>query len=286
VLKVTDFQIFKRQGSQTYLVKAVDIAGNESLAAKAVTVNYDGVVTDNIVFTTDHRALGWPGTIINGSIISGDIKADSSAVFWTGDSALMWSPSSANLMWSAAYDEMTYEFTVTPTADQLDAMLKLQVAMAGLWSIQYQADSSAAMWDTDATTLMWSGSGTMWAEVGPYMQWPGQIDHLRVQPYKIKIIGHPGTVQAILQQLSVLLDVRDLLETLEDVPISAIGTRLALTQSYREIVMVRTELEDDGGSAAYIKVLDKNPTLGPLIKAFNSSNVATTAVIDAVVHGY
>lgn len=287
VLKVTDFQIFKRQGSQTFLVKAVDIAGNESLTAKAVTVNYDGVITDNIVFTADHRALGWPGTIANGSIISSDIKADSSEVFWTGDTALMWSTVSTNLMWSAAYDEMTYEFTVTPTADQLDAMLKLQVTMTGLWSIEYQADSSAAMWSTDPATLMWSGdSGAMWAEIGPYMQWPGQIDHLRVQPYKIKIVGHSGTVQAILQQLSVLLDVRDILETLEDVPISAIGTRLALTQSYREIVMVRTELEDDGGSAAYVKVIDKNPTLGPLIKAYNSSNVATTAVIDAVVHGY
>ena len=287
VLKTTDFQIFKRQGSQTFLVKAVDIAGNESLNAKALTVSYDGVITDNIVLTSDHRAFGWPGTITNGSIISGDIKADSSAVFWTGDDALMWSASSANLMWSAAYDEMTYEFTVTPTADQLDAMLKLQVTMTGLWSIQYQAESSASMWNTDAAALMWSGdSVAMWADVGPYMQWPGQIDHLRVQPYKIKIVGHSGTVQAVLQQLAVILDVRDLLETIEDVPISAIGTRLALTQSYREIVMVRTELADDGGSAAYVKVMDKHPTLGPLIKAFTSSNVATTAVIDAVVHGY
>lgn len=287
VLKVTDFQIFKMQGTQTYLVKAVDLDGNESANAKAVTVDYDGVIIDNIVLVTDHRALGWPGTITNGSVIGGDIKADSSAVFWTSDAVVMWAPTAASLMWSAAYDEMSYEFTVTPTSDQLDAMLKLQLTMAGTWSIEYQAEPSATMWSTDAGMPMWAGDSlSMWTALSPYMQWPGQIDHLRMQPYRIKIIGYAGTVQAVLQQLSVIFDVRDLLETLENVPISAAGTRLALTQSYREIVMVRTELEEDGGSAAYVKVLDKNPTLGPLIKAYNSSNVATTAVIDAVVHGY
>jgi hypothetical protein len=35
-----------------------------------------------------------------------------------------------------------------------------------------------------------------------------------------------------------------------------------------------------------VKVMDKNAVLGPLVQAFTSSNVATTAVIDAVVHGY
>lgn len=287
LLKTTDFQIFKRQGSQTYLVKAVDRFANESLNAKALTVSYDGVITDNIVFIHDHRALGWPGTITAGAVISGDLKADSSAVFWTGDTAAMWSPSAATLMWSAAFDQMTYEFTVTPSSDQLDAMLKLQLTMAGIWSIEYQADSSAGMWSATTTVPMWGSAGAdMWGEIGPYMQWPGQIDHLRIQPYKIRIIGHSGTVQAVLEELVVILDVRDILETLEHVPISSVGTRLALTKSYRNIVMVRVELAEDGGSAAYVKVIDKDPTLGPLIKAYTSANALTTAVIDAVVHGY
>jgi hypothetical protein len=287
VLRVTDFQIFKRTGTQTYLVKAVDQAGNQSLTAKALTVVYDGVLIDNIVLTEDHRSLGWPGTITDGSIISGDIKADASAVFWTGDTALMWSPTSTNLMWTAAFSRMTYEFTVQPTSEQLDAMWKLSITMAGLWSIEYQADSSAVMWQSDSSALMWGASGgAMWSPVGPYMQWPGQIDHLRLQPYKIRIIGYSGTVQAVLQQLSVIFDVRDLFEQLEDVPISAVGTRLALTNDFRQIVMVRASLVDDGGSAAYLKIMDKNPTLGPLVKAFTSSNVATTGRGDFSVHGY
>jgi len=287
VLRVTDFQIFKRTGTQTYLVKAVDVAGNQSLTAKALTVVYDGVIIDNIVLTDDHRALGWPGTITDGSIISGDIKADASAVFWTEDSAPMWSPSSLTLMWTAAFSRMTYEFTVEPTSAQLDAMLKLQITMAGLWSIEYQADSSAVMWQSDATALMWgSADVAMWSAVGPYMQWPGQIDHLRRQPYKIRVIGYAGTVQAVLQELSVIFDVPDLLETINAAAISALGTRLALTKSYREIISVRTMLLDDAGAAAYAKVMDKNAALGPLVKVFDKDGVATTGLVDAIVHGY
>lgn len=287
VLRVTDFQIFKRTGTQTYLVKAVDVAGNQSLHATAITVVYEGVIIDNIVLTENHRALGWPGTITDGSIISGDIKADSSAMFWTEDTAPMWSPSSTALMWTAAFSRMTYEFTVEPTSEQLDAMLKLSITMQGLWSIEYQADSSAVMWQIDSTAAMWGGSGdAMWSSVGPYMQWPGQIDHLRRQPYKIRIIGYAGTVQAVLQELSGIFDVRDLLETVNDAAISALGTRLSLTKSYREIVSVRTMLLDDAGSSAYAKVMDKSASLGPLIKVFDKDGVATTGLVDAIVHGY
>lgn len=287
VLRVTDFQIFKRSGTQTYLVKSVDVAGNQSLNAKALTVVYDGVIIDNIVLTEDHRALGWPGTITDGSIIGGDIKADASAVFWTDYSAPMWSPSSTATMWTAVFTRMTYEFTISPTSDQLDAMLKLSITMAGLWSIEYQADSSAVMWQSGSTDAMWGSSdAAMWRAIGPYMQWPGQIDHLRLQPYKIRIIGYAGTVQAVLQQLQLIFDVPDLLETVNDAAISSLGTRLSLTKIYREIVSVRAAVLDDGGSAAYVKVMDKHATLGPLLKVFNKDGEATTGLVDAIVHGY
>jgi hypothetical protein len=84
----------------------------------------------------------------------------------------------------------------------------------------------------------------------------------------------------------VLFDVRDIIETLEDVPIASIGTRLSLVSDFRHIVSVRTALNADGGTAAYVKVLDKDAELGPLVRAFDSDDAATTAVVDAVVHGY
>lgn len=289
VLRVTDFQIFKRTGTQTYLVKAVDIAGNQSLTAKALTVVYDGVIIDNIVLTEDHRALGWPGTITGGTIISSDVKADANSLFWPDDqSALFWKEPSSALFWESNYSEFRYDVTIVPSSEQLDAMLKLLIVMEGPWSVQYQPASSAPFWPADSAATFWPSdtSAKFWDADPPYMQWPGQIDHLRRQAYKIRIIGHAGTVQAVLQQLSVIFDVLDLLETVNDAAISSLGTRLALTKNYREIVSVRLSLLDDGGTAAYPKVMDKSATLGPLIKVFDKDGVATTGLVDAIVHGY
>lgn len=286
VLLATDLQIFRRQGIQTFLVKAVDTFGNESVTAKHVTVSFDAAETENIVIATDHRALGWPGTVSGASLISGDLRADASAVFWTSDTAVMWSSNPTTTMWTAAYSGMTYEVTIQPTADLLDAMLKLPITMAGEWAIEYLPESSALMWSANSGTPMWSNdSAAAWSALGNYTQWPGQLDHLRAQQYKIRVVGYAGTEQAILQQLSVVYDVPDLVEILNDVPISAAGTRLALTKTYREIVSARVTLEDDGGSAAYAKVMDKS-LAGPLIKTFTSSDVATTGLVDVVVHGY
>lgn len=286
ILSTTDLQIFRRAGIQTFLVRAVDRFGNLSVNAKSLTVSFDAAETENVVVETDHRAIGWPGTVTGGSIVGGELEADASAVFWTADSALMWSGNAGVAMWTAAYSAMIYEFTIQPTDDLLDAFLKLPITMQGEWSLEYQPESSALMWSATPGDAMWrSDTDEAWSDLGPYTQWPGQLDHLRAQPYRIRVTGHAGTVQAVLQQLSVVFDVPDLVEILEDVPIASGGTRLSLTRSYRQIVSARVTLEDDGGSAAYAKVMDKS-LAGPLIKTFTSSDVATTGLVDVVVHGY
>lgn len=286
VLLSTDLQIFRRQGIQTFLVKAVDANGNESLTAKHLTVSFDAAETENIVIEIDHRALGWPGTFAGASVIADELVADASAVFWTSDSALMWSADTTATMYTAAYSEMSYEFTIQPTADVLDATLKIPITMSGEWSMEYLPESSKLMWSATSGTPMWSSdSAAMWDALGDYTQWPGQLDHLRAQPYQIRVIGHAGTQQAIVTQLSVVYDVPDLVEILEDVPIASGGSRMALTRTYRSIVSARVTLEDDGGSAAYAKVMDKSPA-GPLIQVFTTAGAPTTGLVDVVVHGY
>ena len=64
------------------------------------------------------------------------------------------------------------------------------------------------------------------------------------------------------------------------------GTRLTVPGTPRKIVSVRVAIEDDGGSAAYAKVMDKDAVLGPLIKVFTSSDAATSGMVDAVIHWY
>ena len=288
ILLTTDLQIFRRSGVQTFLVKAVDLAGNESTNPRALTVDFGLVDAENIIDITNHRTLGWPGTYANASVLSGDLKADASASLWTESSAPLWTGNPNALLWTASYSKMTYEFTVEPNADQAGGTLKLPIVMSGEWSLEYRSASSRPLWSGNSAAPLWTGNpdAPLWDQLVDYTQWPGQLDRLRQHLYTIRITGHAGVVQAVLQDLSVVIDVPDKIETLEDVPISAGGTRLVLSGTPRKIVSVRCALEDDGGSAAYVKVMDKNAALGPLVKVFNSSNVATTGVVDAVVHWY
>jgi hypothetical protein len=64
------------------------------------------------------------------------------------------------------------------------------------------------------------------------------------------------------------------------------GTRLPLQKSYRRVKTVNLTLQDDGGSAATLKVLDKDEVQGPLVRAFDAAGQGATATIDATVQGY
>lgn len=288
IILTTDFQILRQPGVQTFLVKAVDVAGNLSANPATVTVNLGTQTLDNIIISTDHRALGWPGTITNGTIVVGDLQANGTTPFWTADTAPFWNTSDNYLFWSGLFLELFYEFSLSPPVELLDATLKLDLTMVGDWSIHYRTDSSALMWNEDAATTMWNSNAStlMWVAKGEYLAWPTAIDHLTHQQYDFRITGHSGTVQAIIQQLKVVLDVPDLGESFPDVALASGGTRMTLTQTYRAIEVVQVDLQSDGGTAAYVKVIDKSASLGPLVQAFDSSNVATTALVDVVVQGY
>lgn len=288
IILTTDFVIFRGLGLTTFLVKAVDMAGNESLIPGAVTVNYGDALISNIVLSTNHRTLGWPGTKTNGSVVTSQLQADASSPFWTVNGAPFWSGFDAAPFWATSFLEMTYDFTVTPATEVLDATLKLTATILGDWTIQYRSDSSALMWSTDTTILMWNTNTAMllWSAKGPYTQWPGQLAPLSHQDYDIRIVTKSGLVQGILDQLSVILDVPDLFEYFNDQVIVSGGTRLPITKIFRSILAVRLDLQDNGGTAAYVKVMDKSVILHPLIQAFDSSNVTTGALVDAVVQGY
>lgn len=288
VILTTDFFVVRQSDVQTFLVKAVDTSGNVSTNAAAVTVDFGNLVMNNVVVQIDHRLLGWPGTKTNCTVVSGDLKADSSTPYWTADSDLAWPLAAGALYWAGAFSEMTYEFSFSPAMDLLDAILKIDASVQGDWRLEYRQDVTALMWNSDSATTMWNASAAtlMWTAKGNYLAWPGQVSPLLHQQYDMRLIGQSGGIQVIAQQLKVLFDVEDIEETFSDLAIGGGGTRLTLTKSYRQIVVVHADLNDDGGTAAYVKIMDKSATLGPLLQAFDSSNVATTATVDVVVQGY
>lgn len=287
VIKTTDFQIFRQGGTWTFLVKAVDVAGNESANAYGATINLGEVLVDNILITQDHRALGWPGTITNATIFGGDLVANTSVPFWTTDSTPMWPLTDASLFWNDPVLEMIYQFSFAPSIDDLDASVKIELAASGDWRLEYQLDSTEIMWDPDSGIAMWGASGTiMWAARGEWIAWPGVLSSLLYHQYMIRFVAAAGTVPGSIQQFTLIIDIRDIFEDVQDFTIGVGGSRLPLFETYRDIVRVHLDLQADGGTAAYLKLVDKHPSLGPLVIAYDSSNAETTATIDATIQGY
>lgn len=275
-------------GTLTILVKAQDYGGKQSDNAAYVIKDFGDPLTDNIILTDDLKAAGFPGTIVNGSIISDNLKADSATVFWSGsDATPFWSADSTTIFWAGAFKEMTYTASVTPDPIYIPSKLTIDSTIAGdPWTIEYRDNGSTAFWSSNDSTQFWNNDANVfWQPLGSYISWPGSLDVSR-QLYQFQIVTAAGLTQGEISELVLQYDVPDIEERFNDISISASGTRLTLTETYRVIKNVQLTLQDDSGTSVSAQTIDKDATDGPLIKTYDTSRVATTGLIDATIQGY
>ncbi|MFQ5693628.1 MAG: hypothetical protein ACE5IM_11365, partial [Nitrospinota bacterium] len=246
----------------------------------------------------DLKAAGFPGTQTNGSVDggTGNLVADGSgSLFWSGvpgefdgDFNPFWSGNDNVLFWTDTFLEMIYQFFIVPELDQVGGELKLDFTVAGNpISIVYRTTSPSRFWKDDSAPL-WGGNDStpFWAPVAELKPWPGVLDNITRQEYQFQISTGAGAKQGVVSRLKVKTDFADVEEELEDVSIAMAGTRLPITKSYKKIKVVNDSLQDDGGGGVSVKVADKDPALGPLLKVFDSSGAGTTGKVDAFIQGY
>lgn len=288
VIKGTTFSLDALpKGTRTILVKGEDVAGNKSTNAAILVRDLGDPTIDNVVVTEDYAAAGFPGTIVGGTVDGTDLKADSPTPFWPpNDTATFWDADLTATFWDAYYLEMSYLVEYAPAITDLPADISLDYTVAGSpYEVLYRTGGDSLFWEIPDTAVFWGADADdFWPAEGDFETWPGKLAATR-QKYEFKIVTGPGTVQGVIYDFAVQLDVPDIEEAFEDVAIGATGTRLTLTETYRAISNVQVTVQDDGGSGIYAKVIDKSTT-GPLIKVYNSSGSLTTGTIDAVVKGY
>ncbi|MBL4699871.1 MAG: hypothetical protein JKX85_01305 [Phycisphaeraceae bacterium] len=313
IITTTQFDISSVvSGLRTFLVKAVDTSGIESLEPAILVKDIGDPLTANIVEEIDLKDLGFPGIITNGTIDgNGDLLADENALFmYTGDDGtliysgiesspfygtrLMYTGSDSNpfytddavLFYDSTVKQMVYVTTFSPSANQAGATLFLTItAEAANFIIEYRTDASASFYSGNDTAPMYSGDqDEPFYTVAVFIPWPGSIT-LAEQNYDIRVTTSPlGSVSKITA-MKLIIDAVDITEILNNISLSAAGTRLPITKTYSTIKTVLFTLQDDGGAAVNVRLLDKLAT-GPLAQAIDASGNGTTASVDATVQGF
>lgn len=278
-------------GSVTIMVKAVDTSGNESEMAAYIVTDLGDPIVANVVEIFDLKAAGFTGTKTLCSVSGGNLVADvvASPLAWKpNEDADAWSVDSTTLAWSAAqYGQLTYIDSITIGEALAGSQLTIQSTIAGNpWSIEYRENSQKLAWSTDSTTLAWSADSSTYAWDQPaWLPWPGQIT-VKNSSYDIRIQAGQSTARGTVSELTLTVDAPDIDEILNDVVISAGGTRLALTAGFSVIKNVQLTVENDAGTAITARTEDKSVALGPLIKCLDAAGSATTGLVDARVQGY
>lgn len=289
ILTASSYDFGQRlSGTITLLVKAVDLAGLESESATAVTVNLGDPALENVVLRTQHKALGWPGTRAGWTIDgSGNLTGNAlDGPFWRSDGVAFWRTGD---FWLDLYADCEYAWTHEVDADDLPGYLYLEHTYAGeTVSIWYRKATTGDVWPDPLSEDFWPANvdDELWPGGQEWLPWPG-FSSAESGTYSFRFMVGGGPTQPELSRLNVVLDVPDVTETIEGMAIASGGTRVPITRTYRSIVSVAASIADVvGTTAVVVRVVDKNATTGPLLKAYDSAGSSVAATADVTIRGY
>jgi hypothetical protein len=271
-------------GAVTLFVLAVDTSGNES--APAILVLDLGLPErDNVIDTLDLGLAGFPGTLSNGELVGGILRAlsDPAELFlpsandpFLGDDAATFLPTT--------YLNMQYLASFVPAEIDVPSQLTIDAVVTGTsWQLDYRGagdelflPDAAAPFLPDAAALFLGGPPAFGA-------FPGSI-RARRERLEFRLTTSAGAVRGQIDAFVVRFDVPDQEERINNLALPSTGGRLPLTRAYRRIDHVDVTLQFDGNGAESALVIDKDATLGPLVQAFNAG-IGVAALIDAEVKG-
>src|SRR5690606_23215827 len=105
------------KGLKTFMLRAVDVAGNESEGQAVIKAQFGDIDGQNVILEESLDPL-WPGTKTNCTVDDGKLKADNVSVFWNSNpSAKHWSTDPTHKYWNPLFAEAVYEFEYIPSED-------------------------------------------------------------------------------------------------------------------------------------------------------------------------
>tara|TARA_R110000782_G_scaffold270483_1_gene371875 strand:- start:58337 stop:62461 length:4125 start_codon:yes stop_codon:yes gene_type:complete len=308
---------------KSFFVKAIDTSGNYSETAAKVVVNLGDVDFSNIVVTIDKYVDGWPDTISDGFINGSGFLQSTTYDFYGDDLALFYNVSDAAMFYNARNREMTYTFDFTPY--QIDSGARLSIGIKSSIDsayIEWVQPSNDAFYSSDALSLFYDDDDSVFyknttdavydanestfysddlfifygADEALFYQqdveanfslFSGVIPSIKRIKYRFRVTVPENTDPlSILEYIRVVVDVKDLEDEVNNYELIDGSGRLPLSLDFRKIVNMQLTLQDDNGTASYVKIVDKDELLGPLVETYDSSGLKVTSVLDALIRGY
>jgi len=259
----------------TIMVRPVDVAGILSAATSFLVLNLGEYSPDNLVLADDIKAAGFPGTITRAAIDEdGNLTADDTGEVYLPDDDALYLPQSTAAYLPLNYEDAEYEFSYVPDGEAVPGVLYLSSKISGDgWMIEYRRRGGDESYlDHDDIAYLPNDGQAYLGGPSPWASMPGGGVDVGREALDFRISIDSGSRQGVISGLSVNLDVPDIVESFDDVVITAAGTRLPITKTYRAIDYIGSiTLQDDGFDATGVRVLDKDPDLGPTLAAVGAA---------------
>lgn len=273
-------------GSVTIMVRAVDSEGQESANSAYVITDLGDPLVANVIESYDFKALAWPGVVVNGSIVGGNLQSTQGDVFYKIDSADFY-PLNGAPFYPGNYDAMEWvssEWIPSPASAGINMTAAWLLAGDSV-NVQYRPTGPNKMYGQDLDYYYGEDTAPFYSAAGDWLTWPGNI-LAEYQGYQWRVTTALGSISGLLSSFAISIDVPDKNLKLNAVAISAAGTRLTgAIGNFYSIENIQLTLQG-GSTAVILEIQDKSTTLGPLITAKNSAGTGVTATIDAHLQGY
>ena len=281
------------RGLKTFMLKAVDVAGNyQAGPAAVIKLNFGDVDISNIVMDVPQHPT-FAGIKTNCYVSGGKLRSqDDGSKFWKTALAKFWNSDTAAKFWTVNYVAGEYIWEYTPSInEQKPFKVLVDASITGPYVLEYQTVGKRLFWDGGSRPFWNRTPGIRFWGNTPDNDWlplptnglPGEWIKYR---FRLRLLASPN--QVVVHSLNTRVDVNDLREIKDNYLISdPDGMQVVLSKSFRGIKYVTSALQRDPAhpDAYSVVIVDKNIS-GPTVQILDSTGAGTTGIVDLIIEGW
>lgn len=289
--------------AKVIFVRTVDEIGLLSDAVR-VSVDLDFFVVNNIIESISEKAKGWTGTLTDGEIVSDNLISNDGSARYPQDGELpRHKQDGGTPAYTYAAEVMEYSWDIKVPMEYRGARVLVtpEVLYGSVSSVLFRSYVDVPTYQQNGQDARYpqDSNDPFYPQLVPVAEWAALPEDLVVsggEHLSFKIVFSENEIAQVGDVMTVF-DVEDKELLFQDVVVSSSGdTRITVPPKFfRAIKNVVFGIQyEEGGSAVSVKysrgseLLDTEGyiELGPVLKAFDSTNTLTSANVDVRVRGY